>query len=198
MAPATAPSPRRSDAETGYESFPNLPSRNLLQTRVEIPMMVKALRLPAAVRVLEVGCGPGVALPVLHRMLRPLRLVGLDLDAELLERARSRMEETATPAGLHLGDVRALPFADESFDLVVDFGTCFHIARAPVAIREVERVLAVGGLFASETRGAQLLSHPIRTRGRRMPWRVSGLRPERHAVLWRTFRRVTSGPALTG
>jgi hypothetical protein len=47
--------------------------------------------------------------------------------------------------------------------------------------------LRPGGLFVCETVSSQLLSHPLRTRGRRLPWAsVPELRLERQAILWKS------------
>jgi ubiquinone/menaquinone biosynthesis C-methylase UbiE len=176
--------------EQEYQPFPNESRRNWTQQRFEIPAMIKALGLPRGGRVLEIGCGCGVALPVFARLLSPVRLVGLDLDAALLSVAGSRLGETRTVAELIPGDVRSLPFPAASFDLVIDFGTCFHIGHAGRALRQIARVLAPGGVFACETKLSQLLSHPVRSWGRRNPVSsASLLKPLRHALLWRSFRR---------
>ena len=94
-----------------------------------------------------------------------------------------------------VSDVRRMPFPDDSFDLVVDFGTCYHIARPEVALAEIARVMAPGGLFVHETLVSQLLSHPVRGFGRRLPWRSTACY-ERHrtALLWST-RRVPAKSA---
>ncbi|MGH7528501.1 MAG: class I SAM-dependent methyltransferase, partial [Gemmatimonadales bacterium] len=63
---------------TEYRPFPNEGGRNWRQEHIEIPLMLRALRLPRGARLLEVGCGRGVALPALARHLAPARLVGLD------------------------------------------------------------------------------------------------------------------------
>jgi ubiquinone/menaquinone biosynthesis C-methylase UbiE len=156
--------------------------------------MAWSLRLPPGGRVLEIGCGRGVALPVLSRLLQPRRLVGLDVDTSLLARARERTEPLGCAVELRKGDVRALPFPDASFDLVVDFGTCYHVARRAQALREVARVLADGGRFAHETRLSQLLSHPARSWGRELPWdAVPELVVEKWALLWASrVKRATS------
>lgn len=168
-----------------YRPFPNEEGRNSRQTQWEIPVLVKALRLPPDVRILEVGCGRGIALPVLDRLCTPRRLAGLDIDGELLMEAADNLREQGTGAELHRGDVRQMPFADDAFDVVIDFGTLYHIARSQTALEEIARVLAPGGIFVYETKASQFLSHPVRSRGRRLPALARhGLRHRRWAMLW--------------
>jgi SAM-dependent methyltransferase len=171
--------------EADYRPFPDVRRRNAWQKLIEVPTMARALSLPRGKRVLEVGCGRGVALPPLARLLRPTRLVGLDIDGALLEEAAARLRGRTARAELVEGDVREMPFPDSSFDVVVDFGTCYHIARSGQALGEIARVLAEGGVFVYETRASQVLSHPVRAWGRRLPWHlVPSLVPQRHALLW--------------
>jgi SAM-dependent methyltransferase len=189
----TSPPPAERDSD--YVPFGNMESRNGLQERLEIPLLVRALRLPRGGRVLEVGCGRGVALPVLAERLQPSSLVGVDVDGALVEIARQRIVRSGTRAEVRTGDVRALPFENGSFDVVIDFGTCYHVGGGPsgrlAALNEIARVLRVGGLFVHETRVAQHLAHPIRSLGRRLPWvAVPLLAPERGAVLWTARRRT--------
>jgi ubiquinone/menaquinone biosynthesis C-methylase UbiE len=175
---------------TAYEPFPDDPGRNARQERLEVPIMVRCLALPRGVRMLEIGCGPGVALNGLARLCEPSSLVGLDVDGALVAEARRRLDETRTRCELVVGDVREMPFDDEAFDVVVDFGTLYHIASAEIAVREVARVLRPGGLFAYETKLSQLLSHPVRARGRTIPWAAeTALRRGRWAGLWATRTR---------
>ena len=173
-----------------YRPFPNEEGRNSRQASLEVPIMVTTLGLPRGGRVLEVGCGRGVALAVLGRLLRPSRLVGLDPDDGFLAEARLRLTRAGAAAELVPGDVRRLPFPDAAFDLVVDFGTCYHIAAAGRALAEIARILAPGGLFLHETPLSHLLAHPMRSFGRRIPWRHAPLL-ERHrtALLWSVRRR---------
>ena len=191
MTPSHQPAP----AERPYQAFPDVARRNFLQRHLEIPLMVRALGLPIGGRVLEIGCGRGVGLGALSAALRPSLLVGLDVDAALLGEARQRLAANAVPARLELGDARALPFGDASFDLVIDFGTCYHIADASAALRQIVRVLSPGGLFVSETVSSQLLSHPWRTRGRRLPWSSAPeLSVVRRGILWKARRRGEGAP----
>jgi SAM-dependent methyltransferase len=184
---------RREQVE--YQPFPNEEGRNSRQAQLEVPVLVRTLGLPTDARILEVGCGRGIALPVLDRLCSPRRLVGLDIDAELLVEAAENLREHGTAAELHCGDVRLMPFADGAFDVIIDFGTLYHIAGSQIALDEIARVLAPGGTFVYETKASQLLSHPVRSRGRRLPGLAShGLRHRRWAMLWASR---TKGPSPT-
>ena len=44
-----------------YIAFGNVETRNGLQERIEIPLLIRALSLPKGQRILEVGCGRGIA-----------------------------------------------------------------------------------------------------------------------------------------
>jgi ubiquinone/menaquinone biosynthesis C-methylase UbiE len=179
-----------------YRPFPNEEGRNSRQAQLEIPALVRALKLPREARMLEIGCGRGVALPVLDRLCRPRRLVGLDIEEALLIEAGAHLEEEGTEAELYCGDAREMPFADESFDVIVDFGTLYHIARSQIALAEITRVLAPGGIFVYETKASQLLSHPVRSRGRRLPAIGRfGLRPRRWAMLWASHGKASPAAA---
>jgi SAM-dependent methyltransferase len=181
------------DSGEEYASFGNAEARNGLQERLEIPLMIGALGLPRGGRVLEVGCGRGIALPVLAGRLLPVSLTAVDIDETLVAVARARVAASGIVATVVEGDVRSLPFDDQSFDLVIDFGTCYHISGGPrgavAAMSEIARVLAPGGLFVHETPVAQHLAHPVRSFGRTLPWsKLRGFVRHRSAVLW-TARR---------
>lgn len=178
-----------------YVTFGNVETRNGLQERIEIPLLVRSLALPRGVRVLEIGCGRGIALPVLAELLAPSELVGVDIDPVLIGAARQRVRGSRVRARLIEADVRALPFDSGSFDLVVDFGTCYHVGGgvggSRAALGEIARVLCTGGLFVHETPVAQHLAHPVRSFGRTLPWtHVPELMRDRAAVLWGVRRRA--------
>jgi ubiquinone/menaquinone biosynthesis C-methylase UbiE len=177
-----------------YRPFPNERGRNWRQDRLEVPLLLRSLKLPHAPRMLEVGCGQGVALAAFARLREPRRLVGVDLDRQAIAAARRALNSDRIDAEVCVADVRSLPFEDGSFDVVVDFGTLFHIARAEAGIAEIARVLTLGGQLVHETKVSQLLSHPVRARARRVPWETEPrLRAARWAGLWATRVRVGAG-----
>ena len=177
----------------GYREFPNLQRRNCIQERLEVPALVWLLRLPRGRRMLEVGCGRGVALPVLAELCEPSRLTGLDVDPGKLAAAERHLSARGVAAELRCGDVRQMPFPDGAFDVVIDFGTCFHVSRPEAALSEISRVLGEGGVLVHETPLSQLLAHPCRSAGRRLPWAAAPeLAPCGTALLW--SRRVNCEP----
>src|SRR4051812_6316040 len=155
---------------------------------------IRGLGLKRHARILEVGCGRGIALPVLWDRLEPDHLVGLDIDRALLDVAERCCDRAGVRAELVEGDVRALPFEDASFDLVIDFGTCYHVSGGRAgslrAMLEISRVLAPGGSFVHETPVAQHLAHPVRSFGRSLPWSLCrSLKREKSALLWSLRRK---------
>ena len=116
-------------SDDAYRPFANREWRNSIQRRIEIPLLVRALELPAGKRMLEIGCGRGVGLSTVAGLCRPTSLAGVDFDPTLLAIAHERLSTRAIDADLVYGDVQALPFPDETFDVVIDFGTCYHVAE---------------------------------------------------------------------
>jgi ubiquinone/menaquinone biosynthesis C-methylase UbiE len=87
--------------------------------------------------VLEVGCGTGLILERVAGFAR--RAVGIDLSPGMLARARDRGLE------VHEADCAALPFDDESFDVVYSFKVLSHVPDLDRALAEMTRVLRPGG-----------------------------------------------------
>jgi ubiquinone/menaquinone biosynthesis C-methylase UbiE len=100
-------------------------------------------------RVLEVGCGAGAQLWYLaHEGHAP---VGLDFAPAALGLAAARVADEGITVPLVRGDARALPFADASYDVVLDVETFAHVPPGGVepAWREAARVLEPGGRLVS-------------------------------------------------
>ena len=168
-----------------YRPYPNVHRRNRMHEVVELPVLVRLLGIPKGRRVLEVGCGRGHAFATVHRLCAPSFLAGLDIDQSLLTIAAAAAQARRLPVDLVHGDVRALPFGDGAFDIVLDFGTCYHVASPQLALGEVARVLRRGGVFVAESRLNQRLAHPIRAKGGRLPWpAVPELILDRHVGFW--------------
>jgi SAM-dependent methyltransferase len=91
---------------------------------------------------LDLGCGTGFYLPVIHML--GWAPTGVDLSADQLEFARRRAGEFAE---LIQADAADLPFRDESFDLVFSAFTHTDIDSFAAAVAEGARVLRPQGRF---------------------------------------------------
>ena len=105
--------------------------------------------LPAGGKVLDVGTGPGT-LPLLIAAQSPhLSVSGVDLSVEMIDRATAAAEIRATPGAspisFQIADVADLPFDDRSVDLVVSTISMHHWADSAAGLREIVRVLRLGG-----------------------------------------------------
>ncbi len=103
--------------------------------------------IPAAGRVLDVGCGTGTLIATVARTHRGISLVGLDPDPKALARAKRKIERTGAAVRLDRGFADALPYADASFTRVF---SCFMLHHLPPrerldALSEMRRVLEPGG-----------------------------------------------------
>ena len=124
-------------------------------------------RVASAARgpVLELGCGTGrVSLPLARA---GVELVGIDRSAPMLEQARSRARRWANASRdtgrgkgaakaapftrFVRGDIRALPFADEAFPMVLaPYGILQSLIRPSdltATLGSVARVIGPGGIF---------------------------------------------------
>lgn len=89
--------------------------------------------------VLEVGTGTGLLLPA--HPPSATSLVAIDIDPDLLARARARRPGVS----LVLADVQQLPFPDASFDAVVACLVFCTVADPARGLAEIRRVLRPGG-----------------------------------------------------
>ncbi len=95
-------------------------------------------------RVLEVGVGTGLSLP---SYADHLEIVGIDLSAEMLKKARQRVitDRLDNVAGLHEMDAGELEFPDNSFDTVVAMYTMTVVPDPDKVMHELSRVCKPGG-----------------------------------------------------
>jgi ubiquinone/menaquinone biosynthesis C-methylase UbiE len=129
--------------------------------------LADALGLRGDERVLDIGCGRGAVLLLVAEHLRTGRAVGVDLwrrgdqsgNAADATRRNAAAEGVADRVRLSTADMRALPFADESFDVVVSNVAMHNVkgsAGRAEAIGEAARVLRPGGrLLIADIFGAR-------------------------------------------
>ncbi len=100
-------------------------------------------------RVLDIGCGTGAW--SVHWVALGARVTGVDIDADLLERARARPELPAAQFETHVADAGAIPLPEKSFDVVTLNSLLEHVPDWQPVLREAARMTAPGGLLVLHT-----------------------------------------------
>ncbi|MGA8548692.1 MAG: methyltransferase domain-containing protein [Stellaceae bacterium] len=168
-------------------------------------------------RILEVGVGTGLSLPY----FRPdSRVTGIDVSAEMLEKAKRRTQRQglAQVERLHLMDAENLEFADNSFDAVLALYVASVVPDPARFAAEMRRVCIPGGAivvvnhFTSENGAARFmekrLAHlarhigfhadfPFETFQRDSRLSIREVRPSNLFGYWKLLRCVNEKPAST-
>ena len=101
--------------------------------------------LTPSVHALEIGSGTGVLLQTLRE--RGVTMQGVELRQELIDEARAWFPNPS----IQKVEGTRLPFADESFDVVMSFDVFEHIPDSDAHLSEVRRVLRTGGAYLIQT-----------------------------------------------
>ncbi|GAT31889.1 methyltransferase domain-containing protein [Terrimicrobium sacchariphilum] len=101
-------------------------------------------RLDGTQYVLDAGCGPGLVCCALAPHCR--EITGVDVTKAMIDEAGRRAEEAGLENTRFVeGDMAALPFADETFDVAVSRYVFHHLENPLVVLREMARVTRPGG-----------------------------------------------------
>ena len=156
---------------------------------VEWERLLDRLALRGDERVLDMGCGRGAVLVAVARRLTTGRIVGVDIwntrdqsgNAKAVTERNAAIEGVADRVEIETGDMRALPFPDASFDLIVSSLAIHNIrgdADRTKAVSEAFRVLKPGGrLVLADIKATGVYESALRTLGaadvarRRLGWR---------------------------
>ena len=107
-------------------------------------------------RILDIGCGTGVASEALLKRYPKAQVIGLDFALPMLERTRKRGRWLRRPKAL-CADLDFLPLASGSVDLIYSNAAIQWSEDAPQAIAEMHRVLRPGGLLMFSSFGPDTL-----------------------------------------
>jgi len=113
---------------------------------------IQTLQLPSGSCGLDAGCGIGLQTLLLARAIGPTgHVTGLDLSPEFLALAREKASESgiSEQVSYQEGDVRQIPFDDDSFDWVWSANCVGYAPLEPLPlIKELTRVIKPGGMLA--------------------------------------------------
>jgi ubiquinone/menaquinone biosynthesis C-methylase UbiE len=108
--------------------------------------------LHPGMRLLDSGCGIGSITIGLANAVAPGQVVGLDRDAEQVDRARALAAERGVAnVRFEVGDVYTLPFPDASFDAVFAHQLLPWLREPVAALNEFRRVLTDNGVAGVRT-----------------------------------------------
>jgi SAM-dependent methyltransferase len=106
---------------------------------------IELLDIQPSSRVLDLGFGGGVTLPLL--LERAAEVTGIDRAQDMVEAATARHQSEVADGRLRLlaGDVARLPVTDDAVDRVLTVNTVYFWRELAPALGEIRRVLAPGG-----------------------------------------------------
>ena len=112
--------------------------------------IVQLLPIQPTDHLLEVGCGPGVALQGFAARAHQGLVAGIDVSPVMVQEARKRNAATIKTGGIEIeqGNASRLPYADASFDTVVAVHVIYFWSDPVATLQELRRVLRPGGLVA--------------------------------------------------
>ena len=126
---------RQAETMSAASTFTDLALLERIQT---------AIAPTATMRILDLGCGPGIIVATLAPLVE--EVVGFDLTPEMLRKARERCSQSGVEnIRLVLGNAEKLPFRDGTFDAVVTRCTIHHFKDPRIIISEMARVTRSSG-----------------------------------------------------
>lgn len=115
-------------------------------SRLMAPVFLNWMNVPYNLSWLDVGCGTGALSEAIFQNYIPAYLCCIDPSADFLEKAKRK---NSFDADFFTGSASSLPFADNSFDIVVSGLALNFFIDTTAALSEMKRVLKKGGTIAA-------------------------------------------------
>lgn len=150
-----------------------------------------AAALPSAGVILDVGNGLGTQDPVIAEVLRPSRLIAVNITEWQLSAGRARLREAAARGVA--GDATRLPVATGSVDGMISVEAAFHFRSRRAFFDECFRVLRPGGVLSTSDISAERLPlRPLELLSGVTQLRIFGLRPNAALTASQIARAATA------
>jgi len=135
--------------------------RSILQRRLELPGLLKMAPKNRFKKVLEVGCGRGIAAKTLLEHYERVEVDALDIDERMLRLARIQLSSHPNRSRLWQADVARIPVRANQYDAVFDFAILHHLQDWRKGLAEIARVLKPGGVFYGTEMLDRFVLHPL-------------------------------------
>lgn len=120
-------------------------------------------RIPAQARILDAGCGQGLAFGLIEKHFQPSTITGIDIDSEQINKAKVAATQLTTPCTAHHANATQLNFAESSFDIILCHQLLHHTSQQVEVLQEFYRLLTPGGiLLVGESCRSFINSVPVR------------------------------------
>jgi len=128
-----------------FDAISRLPQMSVIR-RYAIKRAIQLVDHGLAV---DLGCGPGYLVFELANLASNLHVTGIDISSEMLARAEEIAVNSpvADRVDFKLGNASAIPFPDQSLDLVISTFSLHHWDDPVRILNEISRVLRPGGAY---------------------------------------------------
>lgn len=145
-----------------YQNATNISARIRLHRDFSVnkqgwfPWIYEQCHMKNGIKILELGCGNGALWTEnLSSLPENVTVLLSDISEGMLRDARRNIGSEDTRFTFQVIDCHKLPFADNSFDLIIANHLLFYCDDLPLACREIARVLKPTGTFISSTYGTK-------------------------------------------
>ena len=117
--------------------------------------------LQPGMNILDCGCGPGTITVDLAKLVFPGNVIGVDKEPSQIDTSQKHSEKhKVSNVKFQSADICHLPFADNTFDGVFAHAILQHLQSPLLALKEMYRVLKVGGVIGirDDDRGGLIIA----------------------------------------
>ncbi len=121
----------------------NNPARAFIQDKIEAKKLRALSHLPQDKIILEIGCGNGTGTKLIKKYFSPQEIKAIDLDPRMIHLAKKKWKDSSI--SFQVASATKLPYKNNQFDAVIEFGIIHHIPNWRDCLKELKRVVKPGG-----------------------------------------------------
>lgn len=114
--------------------------------RKTVRSAAKNIRLNGGEKILDVGCGTGALAKVLLKKNAGIRILGIDISRDMLQRARKKFKNFPQ-AVFREADFAKTAVEENAFDLAFSLSNLHYFSDPPAFVKKIRRALKQGGRF---------------------------------------------------